>query len=81
MKVVLIQKGQLDNQNPNFCMGWHGFYLMDNINQLGTLCQIGMAMYFMISYSFKYSDISNINVNQITSDKNDRKAFNSTMWE
>ena len=35
IKVVLIQKGLLDNQNPNFCMGWPGLYLLDNINQLG----------------------------------------------
>ena len=41
IKIVLIQKGQLDNQNPNFCMGWPGFYLLlDNINQLGTVCSV-----------------------------------------
>ena len=39
-KIVLIQNGQLDNQNPNFCMGWPGFYLLDNINQLGEENQI-----------------------------------------
>ena len=40
MKVVLIQKCQLDNQNPNFCMGWPGLYLLDNINQLGSVCTV-----------------------------------------
>ena len=39
IKVVLIQKGLLDNQNPGICMGWPGLYLlMDNIDQLGSLC-------------------------------------------
>ena len=38
IKVVLIQKGLLDNQNPGFCMGWPGLYLLDNIDQLGSLC-------------------------------------------
>ena len=39
IKVVLIQKGLMDNQNPGFCMGWPGlYYLLDNINQLGSLC-------------------------------------------
>jgi hypothetical protein len=28
----------LDNQNPGFCMGWPGLYLLDNIDQLGTVC-------------------------------------------
>ena len=37
IKVVLIQKGLLDNQNPGFCMGWPGLYLLDNIDQLGSL--------------------------------------------
>jgi hypothetical protein len=37
IKVVLIQ-GLLDNQNPSFCMGWPGLYLLDNIDQLGSLC-------------------------------------------
>ena len=37
-KVILIQKGLLDNQNPGFCMGWPGLYLLDNTNQLGSLC-------------------------------------------
>ena len=31
IKVVLIQKGVLDNQNPGFCMGWPGLYLLDSI--------------------------------------------------
>ena len=38
IKVVLIQKGLLDNQNPSFCMGWPGLYLLDNMDQLGSLC-------------------------------------------
>ena len=38
IKVVLIQKGLMDNQNPGFCMGWPGLYLLDNIDQLGTVC-------------------------------------------
>ena len=39
IKVILIQKGLLDNRNPGFCMGWPGLYLLlDNIDQLGTLC-------------------------------------------
>ncbi len=38
IKVALIQKGQLDNQNPDFCMGWPGFYFLDNIDQLGSVC-------------------------------------------
>ena len=39
IKVILIQKGLLDNQNPGFCMGWPGLYLLlDNIDQLGSLC-------------------------------------------
>ena len=39
IKVVLIQKGLLDNQNPSFCMGWPRlYYLLDNIDQLGSLC-------------------------------------------
>ena len=40
IKVVLIQKGLLNNQNPGFCMGWPGLYLMDIIDQLGTVCGI-----------------------------------------
>ena len=40
IKVVLIQKGLLDNQNPGFCMGWPGLYLLDNIDQLGTVCSV-----------------------------------------
>ena len=28
IKVILIQKGLLDNQNPDFCMGWPGWYLL-----------------------------------------------------
>ena len=40
IKVVLIQKGLLDNQNPGFCMGWPGLYLLlDNIDQLGSVCK------------------------------------------
>ena len=31
IKVVLIQKGLLDDQNPGFCMGWPGLYLIDSI--------------------------------------------------
>ena len=38
VKVVLIQKGLLDNQNPDFFMGWPGLYLLDNIDQLGSVC-------------------------------------------
>ena len=38
IKVVLIQKGLLDNQNPGFCMGWPRLYLLDNIDQLGSVC-------------------------------------------
>ena len=30
IKVVLIQKGQLDNQHPGFCMGWPGLYVGQN---------------------------------------------------
>ena len=38
IKVILIQKGPLDNQNPSFCMGWPGlYYLLDKIDQLGSL--------------------------------------------
>ena len=37
VKVVLIQKDLLDNWNPGFCMGWPGLYLLDNIDQLGTV--------------------------------------------
>ena len=43
IKVVLIQKGLLDNQNPGFCMGWPGLYLLDNIDQLGTVCMALLA--------------------------------------
>ena len=42
IKVVLIQKGLMDNQNPGFCMGWPGLYLLDNIDQLGSVCYIGL---------------------------------------
>ena len=38
IKVVLIQKGLLDHQNPDFCMGWPGLYLLNNFDQLGSLC-------------------------------------------
>ena len=31
IKVALIQKGLLNNQNPSFCVGWPGLYLMDSI--------------------------------------------------
>ena len=31
IKVALIQKGLLDNQNPDFCMGWPGLYMLDSI--------------------------------------------------
>ena len=47
IKVVLIQKGLLDNQNPGFCMGWPGLYLLlDNIDQLGTVCHLNFALNF-----------------------------------
>ena len=33
IKIFLIQKGLLDNQNPGFCMGWPGLhYLLDYID-------------------------------------------------
>ena len=38
IKVVLIQKGLLDNQNPGFCMGWPGLYLMDSIQHSRSVC-------------------------------------------
>ena len=38
IKIVLIQKGLLDNQNPSFCIGWPGLYFLDNIDQLGSVC-------------------------------------------
>ena len=39
IKVVLIQKGLLDNHNPDFCIGWPGLYLLlDIIDQLGSVC-------------------------------------------
>ena len=40
IEVVLIQKGLMDNQNPSFCMGWPGLYLLDNIDQLGSVCLV-----------------------------------------
>ena len=43
IKVVLIQKGLMDNQNPGFCMGWPGLYLLDNINQLGSVCKVKVS--------------------------------------
>ena len=43
IKVVLIQKGLLDNQNPDFCMGWPGLYFLDNIDQLGTVCFVQVS--------------------------------------
>ena len=36
IKVALIQKGLLDNQNPNFCMGL--YYLMDSIEYSRSVC-------------------------------------------
>ena len=44
IKVVLIQKGLLDNQNPDFCMGWPGLYLLDNIDQLGSVCWLTLLL-------------------------------------
>ena len=41
MKVVPIQKGLLNNQNLYFSMGFPGLYLLDNIDQLGSVC-VGM---------------------------------------
>ena len=38
MKVVCIEKGLLDNQNPCFCMGWPGLYLMDSIEHSRSVC-------------------------------------------
>ena len=39
IKVVLIQKGLLDNQNPGFCMGWPGlYYLLDSIEHSRSVC-------------------------------------------
>ena len=56
IKVVLIQKGLLDNQNPGFCMGWPGLYLLlDNIYQLGTVCypQLTIVKEFPFCYNLK----------------------------
>ena len=42
IKVVLIQKGLLDNQNPGFCMCWPGlYYLLDSIEHFKSVC-VGM---------------------------------------
>ena len=42
IKVVLIQKGLLDNQNPSFCMGWPGlYYLLDSIEHSRSVCKDG----------------------------------------
>ena len=39
IKVVLIQKGLLDNKNPGFCMGWPGlYYLLDSIEHSRSVC-------------------------------------------
>ena len=41
IKVVLIQKGLLDNQNPGFCMGWPGlYYLLDSIEHSRSVCKV-----------------------------------------
>ena len=49
IKVILIQEGLLDNQNPSFYMGWPGFYyLLDNIHQLGTVCEGVIKCYILI---------------------------------
>ena len=40
IKVALIQKGLLDNQNPGFCMGWPGLYLMDSIEHSRSVCAL-----------------------------------------
>ena len=52
IKVILIQKGLLDNQNPVFCMGWPGLYLLlDNIDQLGSVCAIQVVSLGLLSTS------------------------------
>ena len=39
IKVFLIQKDPLDNQNPGFCMGWPGlYYLLDSIEHFKSVC-------------------------------------------
>ena len=45
IKVVLIQKGLLDNQNPGFCMGWPGLYLMDSIEHSRSVCNPRFDIY------------------------------------
>ena len=41
---VSVQKGLLDNQNPGFCMGWPGLYLLDNIDQLGSVWHVRVEL-------------------------------------
>ena len=44
IKVALIQKGLLDNQNPGFYMGWPGLYLMDSIEHSRSVCNDQMLI-------------------------------------
>ena len=42
IKVVLIQKGLLDNQNPGFCMGWPGLHFCWTISINWEQCATGL---------------------------------------
>ena len=45
IKVALIQKGLLDNQNPGFCMGWPWLYLLDSIEHSRSVCRKSLACF------------------------------------
>ena len=51
IKVVRIQKGPLDNQNPGFCMGWPGLYLLDSIEHSRSVCYWGIVKVWIVLYS------------------------------
>ena len=39
-----VWKGVVDSQNPGFCMGLPGLYLLDNIDQFGSLCAVHTSL-------------------------------------
>ena len=58
IKVALIQKGLLDNQNPDFCMGWPGlYYLLDSIEHFRSVWDPTIAKIVLIGDQFTNENI------------------------
>ena len=76
IKVALIQKGLLDNQNPGFCMGWPGLYLMDRIEHSRTVCFGGSELVSFLAKTEHTPKILLYFVNRINADLQSRQKLN-----